>query len=139
VTVTVTNQKQTKNQPQETQQTQTQETPKEWEIARKVLSRVKSQANGDSWVSERLVEGDNVVVTASSLDGRTITLWIKPSTLRNGYPILLDEGLEQRLNELEETIQVLKKMLPVLKEFTTQRGKKTTYEPTDRIIIRRKY
>jgi len=131
----MTNQKQTKN--QETPQTQ--ETPKELEIARKVLTRVKQNANGDSWISERLVEGDNVIVTASSLDGHMITLWIKPSTLRNGYPILLDENVEQRLDELEETIQVLKKMLPVLKEFVVTRGRKTTYEPTDRIIIRRKY
>ncbi len=104
-----------------------------------MLTRVKSQANGDSWISERLVEGDNVIVTASSLDGHMITLWIKPSTLRNGYPILLDENVEDRLNELEEIIQVLKKMLPVLKEFVVTRGRKTTYEPTDRIVIRRKY
>ena len=109
------------------------------EIARRILSRVKQSANGDSWVSERLIEGNNVVVTASSLDGHMITLWIKPSTLRNGYPILLDENVEDRLNELEETIQVLKKMLPVLKEFAVQKGKKTTYEPTDRIVIRRRF
>jgi hypothetical protein len=135
----MTNQKQTKTQPQEQTQTQTQETPREWEIARKVLSRVKQNADGSTWISERLIEGNNVIVTASSLDGHMITLWLKPNTLRNGYPILLDENVEDRLNELEETIQVLKKMLPVLKEFATQRGRKTTYEPTDRIIIRRKY
>ena len=135
----MTNQKQTKNQPQEQTQTQTQETPREIEIARKVLQKVKQSADGSDWISERLIEGDNVVVTASSLDGNMVTLWIKPSTLRNGYPILLDENVEDRLNELEETIQVLKKMLPVLKEFSTQRGRKTTYEPTDRIVIRRKY
>jgi hypothetical protein len=135
----MTNQKQTKNQPQEQTQTQQTQEPRELEIARKVLSRVKQNADGSTWISERLVEGDNVVVTASSLDGHMITLWIKPSTLRNGYPILLDENVEDRLNELEETIQVLKKMLPVLKEFVTQRGRKTTYEPTDRIVIRRKY
>jgi len=86
-----------------------------------------------------LIEGNNVIVTASSLDGRMITLWLKPNTLRNGYPILLDEAIEERLNELEETIQILKKMLPVLKEFTVQRGRRTSYEPTDRIVIRRKY
>ena len=135
----MTTQKQTKTENQTGNQAQTQETPKELEIARKVLSRVKSQANGDSWISERLVEGDNVVVTASSLDGHMITLWIKPSTLRNGYPILLDENIEDRLNELEETIQVLRKMLPALKEFIVQRNRKT-YTPTeDRIVIRRKY
>jgi len=135
----MTNQKQTKN--QEIPQTQTQQTqePRELEIARKVLSRVKQNADGSTWISERLIEGNNVIVTASSLDGHMITLWIKPSTLRNGYPILLDENVEDRLNELEEIIQVLKKMIPVLKEFATQRGRKTTYEPTDRIIIRRKY
>jgi len=135
----MTNQKQTKTQTQETPQEQTQQTPKELEIARKVLTRVKENANGDSWISERLIEGNNVIVTASSLDGRMVTLWLKPSTLRNGYPILLDENIEDRLNELEETIQVLKKMLPVLKEFAVQRGKRVSYEPTDRIIIRRKY
>ena len=135
----MTNQKQTKTQTETQTQTQIQETPRELEIARKVLSRVKQNADGSTWISERLIEGNNVIVTASSLDGHMITLWIKPSTLRNGYPILLDENVEDRLNELEETIQVLKKMLPVLKEFATQRGRKTTYEPTDRIIIRRKY
>ena len=135
----MTNQKQKQTETQTGNQTQTQETPKELEIARKVLTRVKQSADGSTWISERLIEGNNVIVTASSLDGHMITLWIKPSTLRNGYPILLDENVEDRLNELEETIQVLKKMLPVLKEFATQRGRKTTYEPTDRIIIRRKY
>ncbi len=135
----MTNQKQTKNQTQTENQTQTQETPRELEIARKVLTRVKQNADGSTWISERLIEGNNVIVTASSLDGHMITLWIKPSTLRNGYPILLDENVEDRLNELEETIQLLKKMLPAFKEFATQRGRKTTYEPTDRIIIRRKY
>ena len=135
----MTNQKQKQTETQTGNQTQTQETPKELEIARKVLSRVKQSADGSDWISERLIEGNNVIVTASSLDGHMITLWIKPSTLRNGYPILLDENVEDRLNELEETIQVLKKMLPVLKEFATPRGRKTTYEPTDRIVIRRKY
>ena len=135
----MTNQKQTKNQPQEQTQTQQTQEPREIQIARKVLSRVKQSANGDSWISERLVEGDNVIVTASSLDGKMITLWIKPSTLRNGYPILLDENVEDRLNELEEIIQVLKKMIPVLKEFATQRNRKT-YTPTeDRIVIRRRF
>ena len=135
----MTNQKQKQTQTQPQEQTQQTQEPKELEIARKVLSRVKQNADGSTWISERLIEGNNVIVTASSLDGHMITLWIKPSTLRNGYPILLDENVEDRLNELEETIQVLKRMLPVLKEFATQRGRKTTYEPTDRIVIRRKY
>jgi len=65
----MTNQKQSKNQPQEQTQTQTQETPREIEIARKVLQKVKQSADGSDWISERLIEGDNVVVTASSLDG----------------------------------------------------------------------
>jgi len=135
----MTNQKQSKNQPQEQTQTQTQETPREIEIARKVLQKVKQSADGSDWISERLIEGDNVVVTASSLDGHMITLWIKPSTLRNGYPILLDENVEDRLNELEETIQVLKKMLPALREFAVQRGKKSYVPSNDRIVIRRRY
>jgi len=71
--------------------------------------------------------------------GHMITLWIKPSTLRNGYPILLDENVEDRLNELEETIQVLKKMLPALREFAVQRGKKSYVPSNDRIVIRRRY
>jgi len=135
----MTNQKQSKNQPQEQTQTQTQETPREIEIARKVLQKVKQSADGSDWISERLIEGDNVVVTASSLDGNMVTLWIKPSTLRNGYPILLDENVEDRLNELEETIQVLKKMLPALREFAVQRGKKSYVPSNDRIVIRRRY
>jgi len=137
--VTVTNQKQKQTQTQPQEQTQQTQEPRELEIARKVLTKVKQSADGSTWISERLIEGNNVIVTASSLDGHMVTLWLKPSTLRNGYPILLDENIEDRLNELEETIQVLKKMLPVLKEFAVQRGKRVSYEPTDRIIIRRKY
>ena len=135
----MTNQKQKQTQTQTETQTQDQTQPRELEIARKVLTKVKQSADGSTLVSERLVEGNNIVVTASSLDGRMVTLWLKPSTLKNGYPILLDENIEDRLNELEETIQLLKKMLPVLKEFAVQRGKRVSYEPTDRIIIRRKY
>jgi len=135
----MTNQKQKQTETQTGNQTQTQETPREIEIARKVLQKVKQSADGSDWISERLIEGDNVVVTASSLDGHMITLWIKPSTLRNGYPILLDENVEDRLNELEETIQVLKKMLPALREFAVQRGKKSYVPSNDRIVIRRRY
>jgi hypothetical protein len=135
----MTNQKQKQTETQTGNQTQTQETPRELEIARKVLQKVKQSADGNDWISERLIEGNNVIVTASSLDGRMITLWIKPSTLRNGYPILLDENVEDRLNELEETIQVLKKMLPVLREFATQRNRKSYAPSEDRIVIRRRY
>jgi len=135
----MTNQKQKQTETQTGNQTQTQETPREIEIARKVLQKVKQSADGSDWISERLIEGDNVVVTASSLDGNMVTLWIKPSTLRNGYPILLDENVEDRLNELEETIQVLKKMLPALREFAVQRGKKSYVPSNDRIVIRRRY
>jgi len=135
----MTNQKQKQTETQTGNQTQTQETPREIEIARKVLQKVKQSADGSDWISERLIEGNNVVVTASSLDGHMITLWIKPSTLRNGYPILLDENVEDRLNELEETIQVLKKMLPALREFAVQRGKKSYVPSNDRIVIRRRY
>ena len=135
----MTNQKQKQTQTQPQEQTQQTQESKELEIARKVLTKVKQSADGNEWVSERLIEGNNVVVTASSLDGRMITLWLKPNTLKNGYPILLDENIEERLNELEETIALLKRMLPVFKEFAVQRGRKTSYEPTDRIVIRRKY
>jgi hypothetical protein len=135
----MTNQKQTKN--QETPQTgnQTQETPKELEIAKRIIERVKSEADGSTWVSERLIETDNVITTVSTLDGKTISIWLKPPTLRNGLPIVIDENIEQKIEDLKTTVEILEKMLPVLKQYATPRGRKTTYEPTDRIIIRRKY
>jgi hypothetical protein len=133
------NQKQTKNQPQEQTQTQTQEIPKEQQIARKVIERVKSEADGSTWISERLIETDNIITTVSTLDGKTISIWLKPPTLRNGLPIIIDENIELKIQDLRTTVEILEKMLPLLKQYVTPRGRKT-YTPTeDRIVIRRKY
>jgi biotin synthase-related radical SAM superfamily protein len=131
----MTNQKQTKNQetPQETQE------PREIQIAKKVIERVKSEADNTSWVSERLIETDNVIVTVSTLDGKTISIWLKPPTLRNGLPLIVDDNIEQKIEDLKTTVEILEKMLPVLKQYATQRGRKT-YTPTeDRIVIRRRF
>ena len=135
----MTNQKQTKT--QETPQTQTQQTqePREIQIAKKVIERVKSEADGSTWVSERLIETDNVIVTVSTLDGKTISIWLKPPTLRNGLPLVVDDNIEQKIEDLKTTVEILQKMLPVLKQYATQRGRKT-YTPTeDRIVIRRRF
>jgi len=131
----MTNQKQTKTQetPQETQE------PREIQIAKKVIERVKSEADGSTWVSERLIETDNVIVTVSTLDGKTISIWLKPPTLRNGLPLVVDDNIEQKIEDLKTTVEILQKMLPVLKQYATQRGRKT-YTPTeDRIVIRRRF
>jgi len=139
----MTNQKQSKNKPQEQTQTQTQtqqtQESREIQIAKKVIERVKSEADGSTWVSERLIETDNIIVTVSTLDGRTISIWLKPPTLRNGLPLVVDDNIELKIEDLKTTVEILEKMLPVLKQYATQRGRKT-YTPTeDRIIIRRKY
>ena len=133
--------RQKQSQTQETPQEQTQQTqePREIAIARKIIERVKSQADGSVWVSERLIETDNIVTTVSTLDGKTISIWLKPPTLRNGLPLIVDENIEQKIQDLKVTAEVLEKMLPVLKQYVTSRGRKTTYEPTDRIVIRRRY
>jgi len=133
--------RQKQSQTQETPQEQTQQTqePREIAIARKIIERVKSQADGSVWVSERLIETDNIITTVSTLDGKTISIWLKPPTLRNGLPLIVDENIEQKIQDLKVTAEVLEKMLPVLKQYVTSRGRKTTYEPTDRIVIRRRY
>ena len=130
-------QKQTQTQPQETQQTQ--QTPKELEIAKKVIERVKAQADGSTWISERLIETDNIIVTASTLDGRTISLWLKPPTLRNGLPLVVDENIEQKIQDLKTVTEVLEKILPVLKQYVSPRGRKSYVPTEDRIVIRRRY
>ena len=135
----MTNQKQKQTETQTGNQTQTQETPKEIQIAKKVIERVKSEADNTSWVSERLIETDNVIVTVSTLDGKTISIWLKPPTLRNGLPLVVDDNIEQKIEDLKTTVEILQKMLPVLKQYATQRGRKT-YTPTeDRIVIRRRF
>jgi biotin synthase-related radical SAM superfamily protein len=135
----MTNQKQTKNQPQEQTQTQQTQEPREIQIAKKVIERVKSQADGSTWVSERLIETDNIITTVSTLDGKTISIWLKPPTLRNGLPLVVDDNIEQKIEDLKTTVEILEKMLPVLKQYVTPRGRKT-YTPTeDRIVIRRRY
>ena len=135
----MTNQKQKQTETQTGNQTQTQETPKEIQIAKKVIERVKSQADGSTWVSERLIETDNVITTVSTLDGRTISVWLKPPTLRNGLPLVVDDNIEQKIEDLKTTVEILQKMLPVLKEYATQRGRKSYVPSEDRIVIRRKY
>jgi len=137
--VTVTTQKQTKTETQTGNQTQQTQEPREIQIAKKVIERVKNEADGSVWVSERLIETDNVITTVSTLDGRTISIWLKPPTLRNGLPIVIDDNIEQKIEDLKTTVEILEKMLPALKEFIVQRNRKT-YTPTeDRIVIRRKY
>jgi hypothetical protein len=135
----MTNQKQTKTQTQTETQTQTQETPKEWEIARKVIERVKQNADGSTWVSERLIETDSIIVTVSTLDGKTISLWLKPPTLRNGLPIVIDDNIENKIQDLKTIAEILEKMLPVLKQYAVQRGRKSMISTEDRIVIRRRY
>ena len=137
--MTVTTQKQTKTQTQPQEQTQDQTQPKELEIAKKVIERVKSEADGSVWVSERLIETDNIIVTASTLDGRTISLWLKPPTLRNGLPLIVDENIEQKIQDLKTVTEVLEKILPVLKQYVSPRGRKTPMLNEDRIVIRRRY
>ena len=135
----MTNQKQTKTQTQEQTQTQQTQEPREIQIAKKVIERVRQSADGSTWISERLIETDNIITTVSTLDGKTISIWLKPPTLRNGLPLVVDDNIEQKIEDLKNTVEILEKMLPVLKQYATQRGRKTTYETTDRIIIRRKY
>jgi hypothetical protein len=135
----MTSQKQTKTQPQEQTQTQTQQEPREIQIAKKVIEKVKSEADGSTWVSERLIETDSVITTVSTLDGKTISIWLKPPTLRNGLPIVIDENIEQKIEDLKTTVEILEKMLPVLKQYAIPRGRKTYTSSEDRIIIRRKY
>ena len=135
----MTSQKQTKTQTQPQEQTQQTQEPREIQIAKKVIERVKSQADGSVWVSERLIETDNIIVTVSSLDGRTISIWLKPPTLRNGLPLVIDDNIEQKIEDLKTTVEILEKMLPVLKQYVTPRGRKTYTPSEDRIVIRRKY
>jgi hypothetical protein len=137
--VTVTTQKQTKTQEQTQNQPQETQEPREIQIAKKVIERVRNEATGDTWVSERLIETDNIIVTVSTLDGKTISLWLKPPTLKNGLPLVVDDNIESKIQDLKTTVEILEKLLPLLKQYAVQRGRKTTYEPTDRIIIRRKY
>ena len=135
----MTNQKQTKNQPQEQTQTQQTQEPREIQIAKKVIERVRQNADGSTWISERLIETDNIITTVSTLDGKTISIWLKPPTLRNGLPLVVDDNIEQKIEDLKTTVEILEKMLPVLKQYATQRGRRT-YTPTeDRIVIRRRF
>jgi len=135
----MTSQKQTKTQAQTENQAQQTQEPREIQIAKKVIERVKSQADGSTWVSERLIETDSIITTVSTLDGKTISIWLKPPTLRNGLPIVIDDNIENKIQDLKTTVEILEKMLPVLKQYAVSRGRKTTYEPTDRIVIRRRY
>jgi hypothetical protein len=135
----MTNQKQTKNQPQTQEQTQQTQEPREIQIARKVIERVKSEADGSTWVSERLIETDNIIVTVSTLDGRTISIWLKPPTLRNGLPLVVDDNIENKIQDLKTIVEILEKMLPVLKQYAITRSKRTYVSSEDRIVIRRRY
>ena len=133
------NKPQNQSQTQPENQTQTQETQKELEIAKKVIEKVKSEADGSTWVSERLIETDNIITTVSTLDGKVISLWLKPPTLRNGLPLVVDDRIEEKIQDLKTTVEILERMLPVLKQYAVQRGKRTSTSIEDRIVIRRRY
>ena len=103
-----------------------------------IIERVKQQSMESSdWVSEPLIRGQYVVVTISA-NGGALTLWLKPTTLRNGYPVIIDNDIEARIAELEDTVNTLKSLLPVLKEYAISR-KRSTIRNDAPIIIRRKF
>ncbi len=108
------------------------------EAIKQILQSVKDKSlNSSDWISEPLIRGQYVVVTASA-NGGALTLWLKPTTLRNGYPIILDSEIEDRIAELEDTVNTLKSLLPVLKEYAISR-KRSTVRNDAPIIIRRKF
>ena len=108
------------------------------EAIKQILQSVKDKSlNSSDWISEPLIRGQYVVVTASA-NGGALTLWLKPTTLRNGYPIILDSEIEDRIAELEDTVNTLKSLLPVLKEYAIPR-KKSTIRNDAPIIIRRRF
>jgi hypothetical protein len=122
---------QTQAQTQETQNTQ-------YEQVRQILQQVKEKSlSSNDWVSEPLIRGEYVVVTASANKG-SVTLWIKGPRLFHGYAIPLDSTLEDRLSELEDTISTLKSLVPILKEFITERRRSTVRNDAP-IVIRRKF
>mgnify|MGYP001773454681 CR=1 FL=1 len=123
---------------QEQTQAQTQEIPEELKTALQVIERtVEEGKNANEWVSNPLIEGEHVIITASSLNG-SLTLWLKPRTLRNGYPIIIDDHIEDRLQELEEAIKTVRQLLPHLEKYKISRSRRmpSTGAP---IRIRRVY
>lgn len=131
----IQNTTQAKEQNTQVQQTNTQAGP-EAEI-RKLLQDLKQKSIGsDEWLSERIIEGDYYIVTASARNG-DLVLWIKPRTLRNGVAIVLDAQIKDRIEDMEWIVNQLKSLMPILSEFAGI-SRRTVRTEEGRIIIRKR-
>lgn len=119
------------------QQTAQQTVPTGFEEIEKIIERVRREGmSASEWVSERIIESDFAVVTVSS-QGGAVSLWIKPRTLRNGFPIPLDSQIAQRIEDLEWVVSTLKQLLPILQKYAN--GTRRTTVTSGGIIIRKRF
>ena len=59
-----------------------------------------------------------------SMRNNDIVLWVKPPTLRNGYPITLDDATVAKIDKLIQALQIVKANIDVISGKASNRPRK---------------
>jgi len=59
-----------------------------------------------------------------SMRNNDIVLWVKPPTLRNGYPITLDDATVAKIDKLIQALQIVKANIDVVSGKASNRPKR---------------
>jgi len=118
-----------KNQVKETQK-EAQETNELRQELVHILSELETESKEKPgmWVSRIWLTGTlndtplfHVVVSMRNSD---IVFWVKPPTLRNGYPLVIDDTIVAKIDKLIQALQVVKANIDVLRGKSTNRPRR---------------
>jgi len=118
-----------KNQVKETQKEAQVENELKQELMH-ILSdlEVEAKERPGQWVSRIWLTGTindtplfHIVVSMRNSD---IVFWVKPPTLRNGYPLVIDDTITAKIDKLIQALQIVKQNVDVLKGKSVNRPRR---------------
>jgi len=118
-----------KNQVKETQKEAQVENELKQELMH-ILSdlEVEAKERPGQWVSRIWLTGTindtplfHIVVSMRNSD---IVFWVKPPTLRNGYPLVIDDTITAKIDKLIQALQIVKANIDVLRGKSVNRPRR---------------
>ena len=89
---------------------------------------VEAKERPNQWVSRIWLTGTlndtplfHVVVSMRNSD---VVLWVKPPTLRNGYPLVVDDAMVAKIDKLIQALQIVKQNIDIIQGKSVNRPRK---------------
>jgi len=95
-----------------------------------IISDLEAEAKErpNQWVSRIWLTGTindtplfHIVVSMRNND---VVFWVKPPTLRNGYPLVIDDTVTAKIDKLIQALQIVKANIDVVKGKSVNRPRK---------------